>query len=145
MMIDRCSNKLAITSQDRLQPINVLDMAPLIMVMLPMVSSFSTCGCFLRVGRSSSGDLPPLSLACRWPLGVNSSLYCEWWHLQGFRVEDPSSARKVGPNRPRDWARPAGLGRSSQAHPDPVRSPLRSRGFSCDDVILAFKMEVLCA
>jgi hypothetical protein len=53
----------------------VLDMAPLIMVTLPMVSSFSTCGCFLQVGRSSSGDLPPLSLACGWPLGVNGSLF----------------------------------------------------------------------
>jgi hypothetical protein len=37
-----------------------------------------------------------LSLACGWPLGVNGSLYCEWRCLQGFRVEDPSSARKVG-------------------------------------------------
>jgi hypothetical protein len=47
-------------------------MAPLIMVTLPTVSSFfSTWGCFLRVWRSSSGDLPPLSLACGWPLGVN--------------------------------------------------------------------------
>jgi hypothetical protein len=71
MMIDRCSNKVAITSQDRLQPmdkwkdypIKVLDIALLIMVTLPTVSSFfSTCGCFLRDGRSSSGDLPPLSL-----------------------------------------------------------------------------------
>jgi hypothetical protein len=98
-----------------------------------------------------------LSLACGWPLGVNVSLYCEWRCLQGFRVEDPSSARKVGPNRPRDWARPAGLGRPAQAHPNPVRSPLRSRGSSCDyvlcpvhlhhfdDVILASKMKVLRA
>jgi hypothetical protein len=47
-------------------------MAPLIMVTLQMMSSFfSTCGCFLRDGRSSSGDLPSLSLACRWPLGAN--------------------------------------------------------------------------
>jgi hypothetical protein len=44
------------------------------MVTLPMVSSFfSTCGCFLRGGRSPSGDLPALSLACGWPLGTNSS------------------------------------------------------------------------
>jgi hypothetical protein len=77
MMIDRCFNKVAITSQDRLQhmdkwedySIKVLDIAPLIMVTLPTVSSFfSTCGCFLRDGRSSSGGLPPLSLACGWPL-----------------------------------------------------------------------------
>jgi hypothetical protein len=56
-------------------PIKVLDIAPLIMVSLPMVSSFfSTRGCFLRGGRSPSGDLPPLSLACGWPLGANGSL-----------------------------------------------------------------------
>jgi hypothetical protein len=53
----------------------VLDIAPLIMVTLPTVSSFfSTCGCFLRGGRSPSGDLPPLSLACGWPPGANNSL-----------------------------------------------------------------------
>jgi hypothetical protein len=39
---------------------------------------------------------------------------------------------KGGPNRPRKWARPAGLGRPAQAHPGPARSPLRSRGSSCD-------------
>jgi hypothetical protein len=135
-MIDRCSNEVAITSQDRLQPmdkwedypIKVLDMAPLIIVTLPTVSSFSTCGCFLRVGRSSSGDLPALSLACGWPLCANGSLYCEWRRLHELRVEDPSGARKGGPNWPWDWARPAGLGRPAQAHPGPVRSPLRSRG-----------------
>jgi hypothetical protein len=139
-------------------PIKVLDMAPLIMVTLPMVSSFfSTCGCFLRVGRSSSGDLLPLSLACGWPLGVNGSLSCKWRCLQGFRVEDPSGARKGGPNRPSEWARTARLGRLAQAHFSLVQSPLRSRGSSCiyalcplhlhyfDDVILASKMEVLFA
>jgi hypothetical protein len=57
---------------------------------------FSTCGCFLRVGRSPSGDLPPLSLACWWPAGANGSLPCEWRHLQGFRVDNPSGARKGG-------------------------------------------------
>jgi hypothetical protein len=52
-----------------------LDMAPLIMVTLPTVSSFfSTCGCFLRDGWSFFEDLPPLSLACGWPIGVNGSL-----------------------------------------------------------------------
>jgi hypothetical protein len=137
-------------------PIKVLHIAPLIMVTLQTVSSFfSTCGCFLRDGRSSSGDLPPLSLACGWLLGANGSPLCEWRHLQDFRVEDPSGARKGGPNRPPEWARPAGLGRPAQAHPSPVWSPLRSRGSSgddapCpfhlhdfDDVILASKMEVL--
>jgi hypothetical protein len=115
MMIDRCFNKVAITSQDRLQhmekwedyPIKVLDIAPLIMVTLPTVSSFfSTCGCFLRDGRSYSGDLPRLSLACGWPPGVNGSLLCEWRRLHDFRVEDPLGARKGGPNRPPEWARP---------------------------------------
>jgi hypothetical protein len=71
------------------------------MVTLPTVSSFfSTCGCFLRGGRSPSGDLPPLSLACGWPPRANGSLHCEWRRLQGFRVEDPSGARNRGPNRP---------------------------------------------
>jgi hypothetical protein len=106
-------------------------------------------------------DPPPeislLSLACGWPPGANGSLLCEWRRLQGFRVEDPSGARKGGSNRRREWARPAGLGRPAQAHLGPVRSPLRSRGSSCiyalcpfhlhdfDDVILASKMEVLRA
>jgi hypothetical protein len=165
-MTDKCSNKVVITSQDRLQPMNkcedypikVLDIALLIMVTLPTVSSFfSTCGCFLRVGRPFSGDLPPLSLACGWPLSANGSPYCEWQCLHELRVEDPSSARKEGPNRPSEWARSAGLGRPAQAHPGPVRSPLRSRGSSCiyalcplllhhfDDVILASKMKVLRA
>jgi hypothetical protein len=55
-------------------PIKVLDMAPLIMVTLPTVSSFfSTCGCFLRDGRSPSRDLPSPSLTCGWPLSTNVS------------------------------------------------------------------------
>jgi hypothetical protein len=139
-MIDRYSNNIAITSQDRLQPmdkwedypIKVLDMAPLIMVTLPTVSSsFSTCGCFLRVERSFSEDIPPLSLACGWPLSANGSLCCKWRHLHELRVEDPLGARKGGPNRPPEWDRPAGLGWPAQAHPGLVRSPLRSRGSSC--------------
>jgi hypothetical protein len=165
-MIDRSSNKVAITSQDRLQPmdkredypIKVLDIAPLIMVTLPTVSSFfSTCGCFLRDGWSSSGDLPPVSLACGWPLGANGSSLCEWRRPQDFRVEDPSGARKGGSNRPPEWAKPAGLGRPALAHPGPVRSLLRSRGsagdyalcpihlLDFDDVILTSKMEALRA
>jgi hypothetical protein len=98
-------------------------MAPLIMVMLPLVSSsFSTCGCFLRVGRSSYEDLPPLSLACGWPLSANGSLSCEWRRLHELRVESPSGARKggrtdpgTGPGRPawadRLWPIPARSGR----------------------------------
>jgi hypothetical protein len=104
-------------------------MAPLIMVTLPTVSSFfSTCGCFLRVERSFSEDLPPLSLACGWPLSANDSLFCEWRCLHELRVEGPSGARKGGPNRPPELARPAGLGRPAQAHPGPVRSPFVSVG-----------------
>jgi hypothetical protein len=163
MMIDRCSNKVAIISQDRLQPmdkedypIKVLDMAPFIIVTLPTVSSFfSTFRCFLRGGRSSSGDLTSLS-----SLWMASRCEClspyEWRRLQDFRVEDPLGARKGGPDRPPEWAKPA-LGRPAQAHPDPVWSPLYSRGSSgdyslCpfhlhdfDHVILASKMEVLRA
>jgi hypothetical protein len=133
-------------------------MASLIMVTLLMVSSsFSTCGCFLRVERSFSKDLPPLSPACGWPLGANGSLSCEWRRLHELMVEASSGARKGGPNRPPEWARPTGLGRPAQAHIGPVRSALRSRGSSCiyalcplhlhyfDDVILASKMEVLLA
>jgi hypothetical protein len=136
----------------------VLDIAPLIMVSLPTVSSFfSTCGCFLRGGRSPFGDLPPLSLACGWPPGANGSPLFEWRRLQGFRVEDPSSAWKGGPNRPPEWAGSAGLGRPAQAHLGPVRLPLRSRVSSSDyalgplhlhdfdDFILVSKMEVLRA
>jgi hypothetical protein len=106
MMIDRCSNKVAITSQDQLQPmdkwedypIKVLDIAPLIIVTLLMVSSFfSTCGCFLRDGRSSSGDLPPLSLSSLWMDSWCEWLSsCEWRCLRNFRVGDSSSARKGG-------------------------------------------------
>jgi hypothetical protein len=81
------------------------------MVMLPTVSSFfSTCGCFLRDGRSSSGDHPPLSLACGWPLGANGSSPANGGTsttlgLKILRVQgkggrtDPQS----GPGRP-DWA-----------------------------------------
>jgi hypothetical protein len=103
------------------------------------------------------GDLPPLSLACGWPPGANDSHPCEWRRLHGFRVEDPSGARKGGLNRRRKWAGPAVLGRLAQAHFGPVRSPLRSLRSSghyavCPfhlhdfkDVILASKMEVLRA
>jgi hypothetical protein len=106
-------------------------------------------------------DPPPeislLSLACGWPPGANGSPPAEGRCLQGFRVEDPSGARKGGPNRRRNWAWPAGLGRPAQAQFGPVRSPLRSRGSSgdyalCpvhlhdfDDVVLASKMEVVHA
>jgi hypothetical protein len=133
----------------------VLDMAPLIMVTLPMVSSFfSTFGCILRDGWSPFGDHPSLSLACGWPLGKNGSPFGEWRHLQDFRVEDPSGARKGGRT---DIG--SGLGRPAwaEAHPRPARSLLHARGSSGDyafcplhlhdfgDAILASKIEVLSA
>jgi hypothetical protein len=69
-----------------------------------------------------------LSLVCGWPPGANGSLSREWQCLQGRRVEDPSSARKGGPNRPQNWARLAGLGWPAQAHPGPVRRPFAPMG-----------------
>jgi hypothetical protein len=138
----------------------VLDITPLIMVTLPAMSSFfSTCGCFLRDGRSSSGDLPRLSLACGWPLSVNGSLPANGGASRtlGLKILRVQGKGGGGANRPPEWARPAGLGRPAQAHPVPVRSPLRSRGSSgdyalCpfhlhdfDHVILTSMMEVLRA
>jgi hypothetical protein len=80
------------------------------MVILPMVASFfSTCGASFEVVdplRRSPSSLSSLWMAswCEWlPL-------CEWWRLQGFRVEDPSGARKGGPNRPPEWPGPTGPG-----------------------------------
>jgi hypothetical protein len=100
--------------------------------------------------RRSPSSLSSLRMAswCEW-----LSPY-KWQRIHDFWVEDPSGARKEGPNRPPEWARPASLGRPAQAHPGPVRSPLRSRGSSGDyalcpfhlhdfeDVILASKMVV---
>jgi hypothetical protein len=139
-------------------PIKLLIMAPLIMVSLPPVSSFfSTRGFFLRGGWSPAGDPPPLSLACGWPSGANDSPPRCWRRLGDFRVEDPSRARKTGPNRRQNWAGPAGLGQPAWALFGPVRSALLLRGSLCtyvlcplhlhdfDDVISAFKMEVLFA
>jgi hypothetical protein len=102
-------------------PIKVLIMAPLIMVSLPTMSSFfSTRGCFLRGGWSPSGDSPPLSLACGWPPGANGSLPVEWWRLQGFRVKNPSGARKGGRTGHR-----SGLGRPAWAdRPGPTSARL---------------------
>jgi hypothetical protein len=56
----------------------------------------------------SPEDLPPLSLACGWPLDANGSLSCEWRHLHELRVEGPSGARKGGGTDPRSGSgRPA--------------------------------------
>jgi hypothetical protein len=117
------------------------------MVTLPTVSSFfSTCGCFLRGGRTPSGDLPPLSLACGWPPGANGSLLANGGASRALGLKILRVQRKGGRTDPR-----SGMGRPAQAH------LLRSRGSSgeyalCplhlhdfDDVILASKMEVLFA
>jgi hypothetical protein len=103
--------------------------------------------------RRSSSSLSSLWMA----------FWCEWLSpllnggAQAFRVQDPSGARKTGPNRPPKWAGPAGLGRPAWAHLGPVRSPLSLRGSLCiyvlcpfhshhfDDVIPASKMKVLFA
>jgi hypothetical protein len=56
--------------------------------------------------RRSSSSLSSLWMA----------FWCEWLSLlsnggaQAFRVQDPSGARKTGPNRPPEWAGSAGLG-----------------------------------
>jgi hypothetical protein len=104
-----------------------------------------------------ANDLPPLLSSLWMASRVNGSLSCEWRRLQQLRVEGSSGATKGRPNRPSEWARLAGLGWPTRAHPGPVQSPLHSRGSSCiyalcplhlhhfDDVILASKMEVLLA
>jgi hypothetical protein len=92
-------------------------------------------------------DLPPeiylLSLYLVDGLLVLMALSCEWRRLQGFRVKDPSGARKGGLNRPPEWAGPAGLGRPAQAHFGPVRSPLHSRGSSGDYALCPFHFMIL--
>jgi hypothetical protein len=100
-------------------PIKVLDMAPLIIVTIPTVSSFSsTCGCFLRVERSFSQTISLLfSLACGWPLRQTTLCFCEWWCLQQLRVEGSSGARKGGRTDPR-----SGPGRLAwDDRPRPIR------------------------
>jgi hypothetical protein len=65
------------------------------------------------------------------------AFWCEWLSslsnggAKAFRVQDPSGARKTGPNRPPEWAGPASLGRPAWAHLSPVRSPLSLRGSLC--------------
>jgi hypothetical protein len=94
-------------------------MTPLIMVTLLTVSSFfSTCGCFLRVGRSFSRRSPSsLSLACGWPLGANGSLSCEWRRLHELRLKVLRVQEKEGGRTdPR-----SGLGRPAWAdRPRPI-------------------------
>jgi hypothetical protein len=72
-------------------------------------------------------DPPPeislLYLACGWPPGANGSLPYEWRRLQGFRVEDPSGARKGGrTDAGTELGRPAWADRPGPAGPGPIRS-----------------------
>jgi hypothetical protein len=148
-------------------PIKVLGIAPLIIVMLPPVSSFSFGGVLARprrppplvVASFESSDPPcewspssSLSLACWRPLGRMALSLCEWRRLQILRVETSSRLRNGGPNRPRN-----GPGRPAQAHFSPVQSPLCAFGSSChyalcplhlhhfDNVIITSKMQGLLA
>jgi hypothetical protein len=117
---DYISRPITAHGQMRRLPIKVLDMALLILVTVPTMSSLlSTCACFLRVGRFSSGDLPPLSLACGWLLSANGSLFREWRRLQGLRVEDPSVLEKGGRTDPRSG--PGRLAWADRPRPIPAR------------------------
>jgi hypothetical protein len=127
MMIDRCSNQgsdyisRSITTHGQMRSlphqgarhstVDHGDASDGVFLLLHLWVLLSRWSILLRRSASS------LSLACGWPPGTNGSLLYEWRRLQDFRVEDPSGARKGGPNRPPEWARSAGLGR-----------PLRSRG-----------------
>jgi hypothetical protein len=100
-------------------------------------------------------DLPPL-------LSLVDGFSGEWLSLSvnggasTYLLKD-LHAQEIGSEPTPGWSRAAGLGRLAQAHPGPVRSPLRSCGSSylyalfplhlhhLDDVILASKMEVLLA
>jgi hypothetical protein len=131
-------------------------MAPLITITLLTVSSFfSTCVCFLRDGRSFSGDLPPLYLACvsvRMALSFANGDASRYLGLKILRVQGKGDRTDhgTGPGRP-TWADqprsiPAQLGhplRSCGSSGDCALCPLHLHHFY--DVIFASKMEVLRA
>jgi hypothetical protein len=99
-------------------PIKVLGIAPLIMVMLSTVSSFSsTCGCFLRVERSFSRTISLLfSLSSLWTASqANGSLPANsgastHLGLKGLHAQEKGGPNRHygGPGRPAwaDWPRP---------------------------------------
>jgi hypothetical protein len=107
------------------------------------------------------GDPPPeislLYLSCGWPLGANGYLRANGGASRTLGLKILRVQGMGGRIDPPEWARLAGLGRPAQAHPGPVRPPLRSCGSSGEyalcpfhlhdfnDVILAYKIEVLCA
>jgi hypothetical protein len=98
-------------------PIKALSIAPLIMVTLPTVSSFSS-GCVVVGPRRSpplvvayfeSSDPPrewslssPSFLACGWPLSRMALSLYEWRHPQRLRVTSSSRSVNGGPNWRRD-------------------------------------------
>jgi hypothetical protein len=139
-MIDRYPNKVAIKSQDWLQPMDkwedyhqgarhgTIDHGDASDVVFPLFHLWVLPSSWEILLRRSPSSLSSLWMAsrCEWP-----SVSFEWWRLHELRVKGPSGARKGGPNRPPEWARPAGFGRLAQGHPSPVRSPLHSRGSSC--------------
>jgi hypothetical protein len=113
MMIDRSSNKVAITSQDRLQPMDKWedypdgDASDGVFLLLHLWVLPSRWLILLRKSPSS------LSLACGWPLGVNGSLFANGGAsrtlgLKILRVQgnggrtDPQSGpgRQLGPTGP---------------------------------------------
>jgi hypothetical protein len=98
-------------------PIKVLDIAPLIMVTLPMVSYFSsTCGCFLRVERSFSRMISLVfSLSSLWwPLGRMALCRVNGGASRILGSKDLRVQEKGGRTDPRmgpvDWLGPTGLG-----------------------------------
>jgi hypothetical protein len=99
-------------------PIKVLGIAPLIMVTLPSVSSFSsTSGCFLRVERSFSRTISLLfSLACGWPLGRMALCLANGGASSNLGLKDLRVQEKGGRTDPR-----SGPGRSARAdRPRPI-------------------------
>jgi hypothetical protein len=121
MMIDRCSNKVWLHLKIDYNPWTNKEITP--------SRCYGARHSTVEHGHPSDGVFLLLHLwvlPSRWsipfrrsPSSLSSSWMascCEWlspyeWQrLQGFRVENPSGARKGGPNRRREWARPAGLG-----------------------------------
>jgi hypothetical protein len=94
--------------------------APLIMVMLPTVSSFSTCGCFLRVERSVLRTISLLfSLACGWPLGRMALCLANGDASSNLGLKDLRVQEKGGRTDP--WSGPARPAWANRPRPIPAR------------------------
>jgi hypothetical protein len=102
-------------------PINVLDMALLIMVTLSMVSPFSsTCGCFLQVERSFPRAISLLfSLACGWPLGRMALCLANGGASSNLGLKDLRVQEKEGRTDP--WSGPGRTAWADQPRPIPAR------------------------